>query len=468
MKILLNFWDYEAWQSLLQFTFICLMLLLGNTLRRKVAIFRKSLLPTAVLAGFIGLIIKEVVLAFDVKLSGLPILTESFFETITYHTIAIGFIALTLGAKQKTQFQPKEVKTGLIIVNSYLLQGVLGLVVTIILGFFMKEIASYAGILLPMGFGQGPGQANNIGLTLEQAGFVGGQTFGLAVSTLGFVFACIPGVWYLNYLQRRGQITRSNEYTTAEGTTTSVVEGSDEIPLTESIDKFTVQICLVAVTYFITWVIMAGLGSLLVKSSVSFVANDIHGLVWGFNFIFAIFAAFMVKKVIQILQKKRFMKRKYTNEYMMNRIAGIAFDFMIVASIIAIDIEMLNSWQMITALLLISIVGGVATFFYLHYITKRIYPQYPHAAMSSLYGTMTGTASTGIALLREVDPHFETPAADNLVTGSATAILFGAPIFLIIPYVKKGGVAVYITLFILLFLSIVYNFFLLKKKKQTK
>ena len=41
-----------------QFGFVCLMLLLGNTIRRKVPFIQKSLLPTAVIGGFIGFIIK--------------------------------------------------------------------------------------------------------------------------------------------------------------------------------------------------------------------------------------------------------------------------------------------------------------------------------------------------------------------------------------------------------------------------
>ena len=44
-------------------------------------------------------------------------------------------------------------------------------------GFFQA-----AGILLPMAYGQGPGQANNVGITYEALGFVGGQSFGLSLA----------------------------------------------------------------------------------------------------------------------------------------------------------------------------------------------------------------------------------------------------------------------------------------------
>jgi ESS family glutamate:Na+ symporter len=44
-----------------------------------------------------------------------------------------------------------------------------------------------------------------------------------------------------------------------------------------------------------------------------------------------------------------------------------------------------------------------------------------------MFGMSTGTISSGILLVREIDPMFKTPAANNLVTGSGMAIVFGAP-----------------------------------------
>lgn len=44
-----------------------------------------------------------------------------------------------------------------------------------------------------------------------------------------------------------------------------------------------------------------------------------------------------------------------------------------------------------------------------------------------MYGMLTGTASTGIILLREIDKDFKTPAADNLVYQNSPAIVFGFP-----------------------------------------
>ena len=49
-----------------------------------------------------------------------------------------------------------------------------------------------------------------------------------------------------------------------------------------------------------------------------------------------------------------------------------------------------------------------------------------------MYGMLTGTISSGVLLLRELDPHMETPAANNLVLGSSFGIMLGAPLLVLV------------------------------------
>ena len=101
------------------------------------------------------------------------------------------------------------------------------------------------------------------------------------------------------------------------------------------------------------------------------------------------------------------MERMYLNNFMLNRITGIAFDFMIIASISLIDIKVLsNLWL---PLLLICTAGFFGTFYYVKAASKTIYPSYELEGFLSMYGMMTGTASTGVALLREADPNLTLP-----------------------------------------------------------
>ena len=70
-------------------------------------------------------------------------------EMITYHALGLGFIALGLKSETKTKDKQKLVvlDTGLITVNTYLIQGIIGLIITILLAVtFMKDLFPTAGL----------------------------------------------------------------------------------------------------------------------------------------------------------------------------------------------------------------------------------------------------------------------------------------------------------------------------------
>jgi ESS family glutamate:Na+ symporter len=194
----------------------------------------------------------------------------------------------------------------------------------------------------------------------------------------------------------------------------------------------------------------------------------LNSLIWGFNFIFGMMIALLSKKFFVFLRKTGLMTRQYPNNFMLNRIAGVVFDVMVVSSILAINFEDLSKNNIWIAFLLISSVGGAATMFYMHHLTKRVYKEYPLEGFSGMYGMLTGTASTGIALLREVDPYYKTPAATDLVTGTTTAILFGLPILLIASFAPQGITQALISLGILVILYVAFATFLFKKHPKVK
>ena len=71
-------------------------------------------------------------------------------------------------------------------------------------------------------------------------------------------------------------------------------------------------------------------------------------------------------------------------------------------------------------------------------VAKLLFPGYVQAQFLTMYGMLTGTASTGIVLLRELDPHFETPVSDNLIYQNFPAIIFGLPLMLIAAQAPKN------------------------------
>lgn len=451
----------ELWNAVIQIGVIALFLLLANVLRRKIPFFRKSLMPTAVLAGFLFLILRTV---------GLYPFDTTILETLTYHGIAIGFIAMSLRVVKKDGTRDSALtapKSGALIVSTYLIQGIAGLGLSLLLFYtLMPTLFPASGILLPMGYGQGPGQANNIGSTFEDGyGFAGGRSFGLALAAAGYLCACIVGVIYINVLARKQRRERAaHEDISGSIVTVADFQDENEIPIAESLDKFSVQCALVLLVYLLTFLFSWGVDSLLTRFAPG-VAKTVSSLLWGFNFVIGTLIAMLTRKVLGLFRKTKAMTRQYQNNYLLSRISGLAFDIMIVCGIASINIEDLSGlW---VPFVLMAVAGGVVTFFWLKWLSKRLYPAYSEEAFVSMYGMMTGTISSGVMLLREIDPNFRTPAANNLLTGSASAIVFGAPMLLLVGLAPRSMTLTWVTFGLLfLYLALLLLFLLLVKGRK--
>lgn len=417
-----NFWAYDVWGWIILFGVLLGSLLVGNVLKKSIPHLQDSLIPTSVLGGAVLLIVAAVYkwitgdVMFDTAIfngNG-----TNNLEIITYHTLALGFIASafkTTGGKLTKQRTVEIFNTGVTTVSTYLLQGILGLGITIICALTVSGFFSAAGVLLPFGYGQGTGQALNYGTIYEtEHGFVGGKSFGLTIAALGFLSASIGGVIHLNVMKKRGKLVVSNR--TDGSLHTDEIESKSEIPMQESIDKMTVQMALIMVAYLGTYLIMMALGSLL---------PGMRSVIYGFNFLLGVLTATLIKVLMNFLRKKKIIKKKYTNNFLMTRVSNFFFDIMVVAGVAAIRLDILeNYWGII---LILGALGAIVTYIYNYVVAKSLFHDYVQEQFLTMYGMLTGTASTGIILLREIDGDFKTPASDNMVYQNFPAIVFGFP-----------------------------------------
>ena len=387
--------NVELWNPMVQLGIIAGLILLANVLRRKVLLIRNSLMPTAVLAGFMMLLLRQ----FDF----IPIDGE-FMETVTYHGIALGFIAMALRIpeKQSESGVLAASKNGALIVSTYLVQALTGLAISLILAYTcMPDLFKASGILLPMAYGQGPGQANNVGSTYEALGMAGGRSFGLSLAACGYLCACLVGVVYMNVLNRKKTVKRMKDTDSVSGSVTlDTFQDQNEIPVAESVDKFSVQLALVVLVYLLTFLLTAGIVKLL-EAVAPGLASTVSTLLWGFNFIVGSLIATGFRSAMKGLRKAKIMNHQYQNNYLLSRVSGVAFDFMIVAGIASINISDLSGYWL--PFLLMAVVGGIVTFCYLLFMCKRMYPGYVYEGFFGMFGMLTGTISSGVLLLREVD-----------------------------------------------------------------
>lgn len=82
-----------------------------------------------------------------------------------------------------------------------------------------------------------------------------------------------------------------------------------------------------------------------------------------------------------------------------------------------------------------------------------------------MFGMLTGTISSGILLLREIDPSYKTPAATNLLSGSSFGILLGAPMLILIGLAPKSDSMLYLVLGLMVVYLALLLLFMLKVKR---
>ena len=451
--------NIQLWSPIIQIGIIAGLVLLANILRRKILFIRKSMIPTAVLAGFILLLLKTFNLV--------PMVTTEFLETITYHTIALGFIAMSLRVPEKTHETERMIgsKSGALIVSTYLVQALTGLSISILLAWtFMPDLFKASGVLLPMAYGQGPGQANNVGTTYEGLGMVGGRSFGLSLAAAGYLCACVVGVIFLNIYSRKGKIKRAQDKIEVSGSvTTETFEDKNEVPVSESVDRLSIQIALICLIYLLTYLVTWGVTELLMLVSPG-LAGTVSTLLWGFNFIIGSMLAAGCRSVFMGLRKVKLMNRQYQNNYLLSRISGFLFDVMIICGIASINIDDLKGYWV--PFIIMAVAGGVTTFLYIMFISKKIFKGYVYEGFFSMYGMLTGTISSGVLLLREIDPQMKTPAANNLITGSSFAIAFGAPLLVLISIAPKSDFMTYLAFGLVIIYFLTLFLFIMKAGKR--
>ncbi len=447
--------NYDAvWGFMVQLGLLLLFLVLGNILRRVIPLFRKCLIPSALLGGGLLLLVNIIVKQF-----GYTLVDNRLMQVITYHCLAIGFAAMSLKTEKSTHKTKgsQVVEFGALQGGTYMLQAFVGLGITLLMFLFTKhgdKIVSYiCGLILPLAYGQGPGNALTWDINFTNtpaAQFAGNGSFGLSLASIGFVVASVFGVLYINVYKKRGDL---KVRTSSPRNEAVEQEEINEIPDNESIDKFTIQSGFVALAYALSFGFMCLLGS---------ISNFTNNIAWGFNFLWASLSAMLIKFVVKQLRKRNVMKREYINNYQMDRISGFAFDLMIVAGVAAIEINDIKNY--ILPIVILSVVGTIVTYLYVRLVAKECFKGFVHEFFLMSFGTLTGTASNGMILMKEIDPSLKTPTSSLYILSNFPAMIMIAPLLFLLNFAGKSSTNAVIACAIFFVLWVAYTVFLFRRK----
>ncbi len=442
------------WGFVNYFIYIGLLLFVAKIIKEKVPFLNRVIIPTALIAGFIGLILADGFLGIiplnlytevdGDNLDGLVMLNRSgVLHDIVYHSLAIGFIALSL--KRSDNKTTKKIwSTGMIIVIIYLLQAILGAGVVLL---FFKDIFLGAGLLLPLGFGQGPGLATSIGTGYAEGvgELLEGGALGATIASVGFLVGGILGVISLNYLARKHNLN-VNKFHSEKSNIKETFE-FETIKELRVFDALTAQVVIIFVIYAAVYLTLVLL-EIYILPTMGDLGKTFSGVFHGFNFLIGILYALLFRKILNFFEKKGKNINFLTNNYILSNISSIAFNFLITAAALTITIEAVKEYYLLV--LVLAVVASIFTYLMIHFLVKIAYDEkYYVEYFLGMFGMLTGTASTGLALLKGVDPEFNSPVAEEMVLGSGTAIVMALPLFalLMLPGLAiTTGLSIYVAL----------------------
>ncbi len=396
------------------FGYLAVFLLSGVYLRAKFKFFQHFLIPSCLIGGILGLVFIS---------TGIIHTSSSLLETFTYHFFNISFISvgLTYTGSNKGSGASKDLVRGpfwmgLIEGVTISIQAIIGGLFVILFNFLGFKLFSTFGFLVPLGFTEGPGQALSIGKVWERLGFAHAATIGLTFATIGFLFAFFVGVPLVNYGIRKGRATYTPKGL-SEDLLTGIVPkahaGETAGRLTThsgNIDALALHLALVGLVYILTYAFISMMGR--------FMPPKLASMLWGFFFFFGMVIAFIVRWVMGRLGIQHLI-----DPALQRRITGSSVDFLIVSTVMAVQVVIV--WDYIIPISLIAITSGVVTTLVVLYFGNRIW-SYNLERTSAIYGTVTGTVSSGLLLLRVADPEFKTSVAVEL----GLMNIFAAPIIL--------------------------------------
>jgi len=426
-------------ESMLAFGILAIMILIGVWLRARVSLFQRFLIPSCLIGGLLGLILLNI---------GLINLPASNLETFAYHFFNISFISIGLTRDGDQNTAPKSQKgflkgslwMALIQSVVFPLQAIIGGLFIILLDIFGLKLFPTFGFFAPLGFNEGPGQALSFGKVWEGLGFEHAATIGATFATIGFFFAFFVGVPLVNRGIRRGLAanTRQNlprDFITGIMDRKQGPEPAGRLTLhSANIDTLTFHAALVGLVYVVTYAFVRALGSLF--------PPDVASMLWGFFFFFGLIFAFVTRWLI-----KKAGADFLLDTGIQRRITGWSIDFLIVATVMVIQLQIV--WHYALPILAISMTCGVLTTVVVVFLGKRLW-SYNLERTVAIYGTVTGTVSCGLLLLRIADPEFKTPAVIEVAVMNVMMLIPLAPYLVLVnaPVWWDWSIALTITVFL--------------------
>ena len=412
-----------------------LFLLIGTIIRAKVKFFQTFLFPASLIGGIIGFFVLNAGWLGIPSSTGWKTITPVTFSTITFHLFAFGFVGIGL-------LQAKSGTSGKVVARGALwIALIFGLLFSVqaMVGkgtfdvwklLFGGDFFTGNGYLLGAGFTQGPGQTQAYASIWETTYKISNSlNVGLAFAAVGFLVAGLVGVPLAFYGIKRGWCTGGRSGELPQNFLRGLMDRGDNPPCSHStthpanIDNLGFHVGLMAAIYGVAYLF----GLLFSK----YMPAGIAGLGFGLTFCWGMFLAMLLRKFMGKIDILHLIDGETTR-----RLVGGSVDFMICAVFMGIQVRQLQEVAM--PFLIAVVLGTIATLFICLWFGRRS-PEHGFERGLTLFGYCTGTAASGLLLLRIVDPEFDTPVAVEVGLMNVFATILFKPISWSMPFVPVEG-----------------------------
>lgn len=423
---------------IIAFGIASVMLAIGILLRAKTKFFQNILMPAPVIGGIIGLIL------INIFIDKITFVSTKDFSSIVDTFFVFSFIAVGLSNtsngnnKSKTKEERKAnkkntvvsgaVSLGLVWCALYGIQAFVGGVLCQAFGKSFNISAMY-GILLSFGFSQGPGQAATYGQIFENTyGCEGAEMVAITFAVVGFLAAFLVGVPLARYgLSKKisirsgeiGDIEKRGYYKPGE-TGRSLGKATT---YGGNIETITTHFAFIGIAYLLALVFAFGI-SFVPAIGESFAAMKFF---WG------MIAGTIIRKTLAVLKLEYIL-----DDMLLSRITAFLTDFVAVTAFMSVELRTLGS-----LLVPIVTVGVITTFITLIvsvFFCQRMGSDHDFEKLLGLFGTSTGTVSSGISLIRIVDPMLTTTTAQEVGCINIVGVL-SAPVITLSTLAGTGAIS---------------------------
>lgn len=388
--------EIHAVNLVYDFCLMSLLLFLSKIIRIKVKVVQKLFIPSALIAGFLGLILGE---------QGLNILPFSS-EMTSYPgiLIAVLFASMFLGKQEKTSFKSMISSVGdTFFVNAAAEMSQFGLFIILgaaLLPVLFSGIHEAFGLMLPAGFIGGHGTAAAVGEALGVSGWEEALSVGQTFATIGLLGGIGIGIILVNIGLRKGYVESTGDVNQLlSEMSTGLVPQEERQSIGDatvnpmSIDPLTWHFALIMIAVGAAYVVNMGL-----KALIPSLAFPLYGL--------ALLCSVALQNGLRLLKMDSYVDRR-----VVTHIGSSATDYLIAFGVSTTKISVVVKYA--RPILFLSVLGFLFIVAWHFTVSHRFFRDHWYERSLYIFGMSSGVMATGVILLRIVDPDFRTGVLED-------------------------------------------------------